>query len=105
MQVNHSGYYRYISRKKMAKDADVLAMKLVVEMKVLHRKSRRSYGSRQMSQKLKNLGYTAGRFLIRRLMKEHGIECKQRRRYRVTTNSAHSKPIADNKLDRNFAVS
>lgn len=98
MQVNRSGYYRYVNRKKLTKESDGSTMKLVVEMNVLHKKSRSSYGSRQMSQKLKNMGYTVGRFLIRRLIKEHGIECKQRRHYRVTTNSAHNKPIADNKL-------
>jgi transposase InsO family protein len=105
MQVNRSGYYRYVKLKQTSKESDVFAMKLVVEMKVLHKKSRRSYGSRQMSQKLKSMGYKAGRFLVRRLMREHGIECKQRRRYKVTTNSAHNNPVADNKLDRNFTVS
>lgn len=105
MQVNRSGYYRYVKQKDVTKESDIFATKLVVEMKVLHKKSRRSYGSRQMSQKLKSMGYKVGRFLIRRLMKEHRIECKQRRRYKVTTNSVHSKPVADNKLDRNFAVS
>jgi putative transposase len=105
MQVNRSGYYRYVKQKGVTKRSDIFATKLVVEMKVLHKKSRRSYGSRQMSQKLKSMGYLAGRFLIRRLMKEHKLECKQRRRYKVTTSSVHSKPIADNKLDRNFAVS
>lgn len=105
MQVNRSGYYRYLEQKNVTKKSDVFVTKLVVEMKVLHKKSRRSYGSRQMAQKLKSMGYKVGRFLIRRLMKEHGIECKQRRRYKITTNSVHSKPVADNKLDRNFAVS
>lgn len=58
-----------------------------------------------MSQKLKDMGYKAGRFLIRRLMKEHGIECKQRRRYKITTKGSHSLPVAENALNRNFAVS
>ena len=80
-------------------------MKLVVEMNVLHKKSRKSYGTRRMSQKLKYMGYKVGRFLVRRLMKEHGIECKQRRRYKVTTKSAHTLPVAENKLNRNFSVS
>jgi putative transposase len=105
MQVNRSGYYRYISQINITKESNVLAMKLTIEMRVIHKKSKRAYGSRRMSQTLKNMGYKVGRFLIRRLMKEHGIECKQRRRYKVTTHSAHNKPVADNKLDRNFAVS
>ena len=37
-------------------------------------------------------------------MHKAGVECKQRRRYRVTTQSRHLLPIADNVLNRNFLV-
>jgi putative transposase len=39
------------------------------------------------------------------VMLENRIECKQRRRYKVTTMSQHTQPVAENKLDRNFTVS
>ena len=35
-------------------------------------------------------------------MKAEGIVCKTRRRFKATTNSRHNKPVADNKLDRDF---
>ncbi|USE39828.1 IS3 family transposase [Endozoicomonas sp. SCSIO W0465] len=39
---------------------------------------------------------------ISRLMKDEGIVCKTRRRFKATTNSHHNKPVADNTLDRDF---
>lgn len=35
-------------------------------------------------------------------MAEHGIEAKRRRRYRITTQSRHNKPVAPNRLNREF---
>ena len=35
-------------------------------------------------------------------MKAEGIVCKTRQRFKATTNSRHNKPVADNKLDRDF---
>ena len=38
------------------------------------------------------------------LMKEAGLICKTKRRFKVTTDSKHDLPIAPNYLDRQFAV-
>jgi len=39
---------------------------------------------------------------IARLMKQHGIVAVQHRKYRPTTDSGHSFPVAPNRLGRNF---
>ncbi len=57
-----------------------------------------------MSKKLKEDGYAIGRYRARSLMKELGLKVKSAKRYRVTTNSRHSYPIAPNLLDRKFDV-
>jgi putative transposase len=41
---------------------------------------------------------------VARLMNEHGIEAKRRRRYRITTQSRHNKPVAPNLLNREFSA-
>jgi len=38
------------------------------------------------------------------LMQQHGIRARGKRRFRITTDSRHSLPIAPNLLNRNFAV-
>ena len=38
-------------------------------------------------------------------MKEAGIQVRYRKRYKVTTNSKHNRPVFDNVLDRQFVAS
>jgi putative transposase len=37
-------------------------------------------------------------------MRAAGLTCKTKRKFKVTTNSKHNLPVADNLLDRNFTV-
>ena len=103
MQVHRSGYYCYLKKEinlQNKKDEDIL----LFEVKVLHIKSRESYGSRRISKGLKEKGFCVGRYRARTLMFKAKIRCKQRRRFRVTTQSEHRYPIAKNILNREFAV-
>ena len=38
-------------------------------------------------------------------MRKHGIQAKRRRRYKCTTDSNHTRPVAANLLDRRFEAS
>ncbi|MCG5499192.1 IS3 family transposase, partial [Ectothiorhodospira variabilis] len=46
-----------------------------------------------------------GRAQARSLMREAGVEARQRRRWRATTDSNHGYPVAPNRLERCFQVS
>jgi len=103
MEVQRSGYYSYVKKlMRYGIDAD---LKLIIEVKALSRLSRHSYGSRRIAENLKTKGYKVGRYQARTLMHKAGVECKQRRRYRITTQSKHLLPIAENVLNRRFSVS
>lgn len=99
MQVSRSGYYRFLKAGYQKVD-----LSLVLEVKALAKLSCNSYGSRQMSKNLKAKGYAVGRYQARSLMRIAGICCKQRRRYRVTTQSRHHGAIASNLLARDFSA-
>lgn len=101
MQVNRSGYYKYLKGFTGSKRDEA---HLVVEVKTLDRQSKSSYGSRRIAKGLQAKGYAIGRYKARRLMRQAGVECRQRRRYRVTTQSNHRLPVAENKLNRQFKV-
>jgi putative transposase len=73
-------------------------------MQLIAQQSKNSYGSRRVSMALKLKGYSLGRCAARTFMRQAGIECKQRRRCRITTNSKHQHPIAGNVLNRTFDV-
>ena len=79
--------------------------RLIPKVKANHRQTRGSYGARRVSEKLQAEGESCGRTKAATLMKLAGIEAKQKKKYRVTTNSKHHLPVAPNLLERNFEVS
>ena len=58
-----------------------------------------------MYAELNEAGHTFSRYRVARLMRQHGIVSKHKKKFRVTTNSVHSFPIAKNLLQRRFNVS
>lgn len=75
-----------------------------MEIKALHQKTNKAYGSRRLSKALQSKNYMIGRYKTRTLMRQAGIECQQRRRYKITTRSDARLPVAENILNREFAV-
>ena len=50
-------------------------------------------------------GFEAGRDRIGRLRRRMGLRCKQKRRFKVATDSNHALPVADNLLQQRFEAS
>lgn len=99
MQVSRSGFYAWRRR-----GPDDHRQALHREVRRIHRRKRGSYGSRRMARELRRRGYDIGRYQARSLMQEAGIEARQRRRWRNTTDSQHTLPVAPNLLNRQFMV-
>ena len=57
------------------------------------------------NEELRSRGLPASKGRVERLMREHGIRAKHKRRYKATTDSKHGMPVAPNILDRNFTPS
>ena len=49
-------------------------------------------------------GVRVGKERVRKLMAQHGIRAKHKRKYIATTNSNHNLPVAPNLLERNFTA-
>ena len=49
------------------------------------------------------MSYPVSRNKAKKLMKEAGVLVKRRKKFKVTTDSNHVKPLFDNILDRDFA--
>ena len=78
-------------------DAQLLAL-----MQAIHAELKGAYGSPRMLRELRGRGFPAGKERVERLMREHGIRARHKRRYKATTDSKHTLPVAPNVLDRNF---
>ena len=68
----------------------------------IHAEVKGAYGSRRMHHELKGKGHRIGLTRVEQLMREHGIRARHKRRFKATTDSKHSMPVADNLLARNF---
>lgn len=100
LEVSRAGFYAWRSRlpsKRSEADRE-LRFKVVA----FHRQSRKNYGSRPIVKDLHHAGTAVSRRRVARLMREAGIRGKMRRAFKVTTDSRHDKPIAENILDRHF---
>ena len=65
--------------------------------------SRDSLESRTLAENLRKEGFKIGRDKTRRLMKALHLKVKQKRIYKVTTNSKRQLPAAENVLNRQFS--
>lgn len=81
-------------------DAQMLAL-----IRAIHDELKGAYGSPRMVRELRGRGFPASKARGERLMREHGIRARHKRRYKVTTDSKHNLPVASNLLDRNFTPS
>jgi len=101
--VSPSGYYRWV-RGKPSRRAQEEA-RLEVEIKAAHRRTRETFGPQRLQHDLSEHGVKAGVCRIRRIRKKLGIRCKQKKRFKATTDSRHGLPVAENLLKREFKAS
>jgi len=98
--VSKSGYYNWLNRKpsKRAQEEG----RLEVEIKAAHKRTRETYGPERLQHELKDRGVSVGICRIRRIRKKLGIRCKQKRKFKATTDSKHALPVAENLLNQQF---
>ena len=101
--VSRSGYYAWDGRplSRCAEDK----VRFDVEVRSVFRAYRGRYGSVKVTRALRRRGVRCNRKRVARVMREQGLRSKARRKYRVTTDSRHSYPVAPNLLNRVFATS
>ena len=98
LKVSRSGYYQWIKYPDSTRKIEDRDLKQkIVE---IHRNSRRTYGSPRIHQKLLREGYNLSKKRVERLMKETGIQATAKKKYRATTDSKHSLPVAANSLNQ-----
>lgn len=74
-------------------------------IRAIHEARKGAYGSPRMVRALRGRGVPASKERGERLMREPGIRARHKRRYKVTTDSTHTLPVAPNRLNRDFTPS
>jgi putative transposase len=104
LNVSISGYRAWrrggrLDRKRLT-DVQMLAL-----IRAIHAEIKGVYGSPRMVRELRARNFPASKERVERSMRENGINARHKRRYKVTTDSKHGLPVADNLLARNFKPS
>lgn len=102
LAVSRAGYYAAQGRAPSPRaTADVALAATITDTFTT---CRRQYGAPRLHQALRIAGHRVGRKRVARLMRAAGLQARRQRRFAVTTDSAHTLPLADNVVARQFAV-
>jgi transposase InsO family protein len=106
LRVSVAGYHEHFLRRlQIARRRHLSAEALVVHIRAVYAANRGAYGWPRIWRELHAQGIRVGKQRVQRLMQQHGIRARGKRRFRLmTTDSRHSLPIAPNLLNRNFTV-
>ena len=100
--VSQSGYFAWRGRLACHRQRD--DMVLLAHVRSAFALSNSTYGSPRMTRELRDIGLVVGRRRIARLMRDNGLQARQKRRFKRTTDSHHAWPVAPNLLDQDFTA-
>jgi len=103
MSVSASGYYAWVDRPLSDRAREELRLEL--EIKASDKRTRQTYGPERLQCDLAEHGVQVGICRIKRIRKKLGIRCKQKRKFKATTDSKHKLPVVENLLRQQFEVS
>lgn len=107
LEVSASGFHQWKQRRagkepsragkrSMSNDA------LLAHIKAIHAQVKGEYGWPRMWKELLARGIRVGKERVRKLMAQHGIRARTKRRFKATTDSRHNLPVAANLIARHF---
>jgi putative transposase len=103
LDVTRSGYYLW--RKQLKNPRKSQDLEVIEEIKVIQQEVKHIYGSPRLTKELKKRGRRINRKRVARLIATHGIGARRKKQFRITTKSIKGQWIAENLLNRQFAVS
>jgi putative transposase len=102
LSVSRSGYYRWRNRPKSQRAIE--NRRLQAHIRAIFNRHKGRCGSPKITDELNDMGLAVSKNRVARRMKAIGLRSIYRRKYRTTTDSKHSHPVADNLLQRNFTT-
>ena len=102
LEVSRGGFYTWLRNPES--DRSRSNRVLLREIRVALDRSRQTYGSPRLVVELNESGVSCSENRVARLMRLSGIRAVSKRKYRVTTNSKHNHPVAENLLNRQFST-
>jgi putative transposase len=102
LDVSRSGFYAWLDRPPSPHALEDERLKVAIA--AAHVKTRQTYGAKRLQVELNAEGFAVGRDRVARLRRDMGIRCRQKRKFKATTNSDHELSVADNLLEQTFTA-
>lgn len=103
LSVARSSLFSWLQAKSIS-PRQAEGARLVVAIQAAHARGRGSYGPAKIRKELAEQDLYVGINRIKRLRKELGIRCKHKRKFKATTDSRHTLPVATNRLAQRFTA-
>lgn len=100
LKVSRSSYYYWLKAPNNKRKERIKELK--IQIQTVYFKAKGRYGSPRIKEELCRNGTKVSQPTVAKYMKEMGLKSKLARKYRVTTDSNHKEPVADNLLQRDF---
>ena len=100
LAVSRSGFYCWNQSGEGKRAAENRL--LLDSIRRIHNSSKGRYGSPRITAELKDQGLACSRPRVARLMRQHDIRARARRKFKATTNSKHKHAVAPNLLEQVF---
>ncbi len=105
LEVSASGYFNWLRRRQSSRSGPPAGHSdeaLLAHIRAIHAEVKGEYGWPRMHKELLARGIRVGKDRVRKLMQQHGIKARTKRKFVVTTDSRHSLPVAPDLVQRRF---
>ena len=102
LRVSSSGFYAWLRRPESPRNR--ANRTLTGQIRAAHRHSRQTYGRRRIHIQLQRQAVGCSPNRVGHLIRQEGLQGIGRRKFRATTDSRHSFPVAPNLLARDFTA-
>jgi transposase InsO family protein len=98
--VSASGFYAWL--KRPPSQQQTRRDSLLVEIRAVHAEVKQRYGSPRIHAELEDRGVECCVNTVAKLMRDNDLRAKTARKFKNTTDSNHTRPVADNLRGRQF---
>jgi len=102
LEVSRSGYYDWRNRPPSSRAQ--ANKRLTADIRRIHQEHKGRVGAPRITRHLHEEGQRVGKNRVAHLMSSEGLRAKAARKYKATTNSNHTLPVAPNLLEQDFSA-
>jgi len=100
LSVSRSGYYAWEKEPESIRRQE--NKKLAHAIKTIYEDEKQRAGSPRIAKRLQASGYRVSKHRVASIMRKNGWRAKGVKKFKATTNSRHTLPVADNLLQQDF---